>query len=167
MAERDVRIVTLGSLRVLSFHGYGTRPEDRAFKKVEAWMRKTGAIDDPGGYRIFGFNNPNPSEGTPEYGYEVWMTIGPEQETEVRDEVNARDDLALKDFEGGLYAVMRCEVRSGEEIPGCWQRLVAWLTGSSYEHAHHQWLEEHLWTGDNLFTEESLTLDLYAPIRSL
>jgi DNA gyrase inhibitor GyrI len=93
------------------------------------------------------------------------MTIETELEVEIEDEVDTRQDMTLKDFEGGLYAVLHCEVSSGEEISACWQQLVAWLTDSEYDHAHHQWLEEHLWTEEEPFSEDPLVLDLYAPIR--
>ena len=32
--------------------------------------------------RFFGFNNPNPSPGSPNYGYEQWLTVGPEVQAE-------------------------------------------------------------------------------------
>lgn len=155
MDQLEVRIVRLEAMRVLSFHAFGASPEDAAWKKLEAWAKPRGYLDQPETHRIFGFNNPDPSEGSPNYGYEYWKQVGPEEQGDEQAEI--------KHFAGGLYAVTRCVV-TGEhyEIIGAtWHKLIAWQQNSRYKHAHHQWLEEHLFIGK---TPGGFTLDLYMPI---
>lgn len=153
MNELTVRIVKLEPLRVASFQGFGASPEHLAAQKLAAWAGPRGYLDDRKRRRIFGFNNPNPSPGSPNYGYEFWLVVGPE--------VGPEENVPIREFEGGLYAVTRCQ--SVEAIGATWQALVKWLTGSKYGHADHQWLEEHL---NSTFpaSDSELLLDLYAPI---
>ena len=157
MSELEVRIVKLEPLRVASFHAFGATPEHDAIRKLIAWAQPKGMPDDTTRQRIFGFNNPNPSPGSPNYGYEQWMTVGPEAKGD--------GDVTIKTVPGGLYAVTRCQVRTdaGDAIPATWQRLVAWCEDSKYRMARHQWLEEHLAPVPVTVTEE-FTLDLYLPI---
>lgn len=159
MSELEVRIVDLEPMRVASVYGFGESPEEQAWDKLMAWAGPKGLLDNPETHRIFGFNNPNPSPGSPNYGYEFWIIVGPDVEP---------DDVArIQDFDGGLYAVTRCEVGGGdpgEIIPATWKRLVEWLGKSKYKHAKHQWLEEHLVPAGAPINEAGLVLDLYAPI---
>lgn len=150
----EVRIVKLEPLRVARFHGYGEGPEDIAWGKLEAWAKPKGLLDFTEAHRIFGFNNPNPAPGSPNYGYEFWMTVTPEE--------TAGEDVEIIAFPGGLYAVARCEVRAPwEDIPGTWQQLVAWRENSPYKAAHHQWLEQHVHVEK---AGVEFMLDLYLPI---
>jgi len=148
MGELEVRIVRLEPLHVASALGYGESPEELAWKKILAWAKSEGLLEDLTAVRFFGFNNPDPSPASPNYGYEQWITVGPE--------VEAQGEIEIKDFSGGLYAVTRCQ--GIPSISATWKKLVAWLEDSPYERAHHQWLEECLPPlEDNVF-------DLYAPI---
>ncbi len=153
MTDLAVRIVKLEPLRVASFHGFGPSPERLAAEKLAAWAGPRGYLADRTHHRIFGFNNPSPSAGSPNYGYEFWIVVGPE--------VEAAPEVPVLDFAGGLYAVTRCQ--GVENIGPTWGRLVQWLSDSRYGHAGHQWLEEHL---NPVFpaADEELLLDLYAPI---
>jgi DNA gyrase inhibitor GyrI len=153
MNELAVRIVKLEPLRVASFHGFGPSPERLAAQKLAAWAGPRGYLADPARHRVFGFNNPNPSAGSPNYGYEFWIVVGPE--------VEGTEEVPVLEFGGGLYAVTRCQ--GVENIGPTWGRLVQWLTDSRYRHAEHQWLEENLNPGFTA-TDEELLLDLYAPI---
>ncbi len=157
MSTPDVKIIELEPLHIAGFHSFGTEPESGAFAKLKAWLTKHDRMATVHEQRIFGFNNPSPSTGSPNYGYEVWITVEPELEAE--------DEMEVKDFEGGLYAILACQVESGEEIPDHWQQLLNWLAASPYNQATHQWLEEHHWSGEG---EDpfggQLTLDLYAPV---
>jgi DNA gyrase inhibitor GyrI len=74
--------------------------------------------------------------------------------------VDTDDQVEVKEFGGGLYAVTRCQ--GVESITETWKQLVAWLAASPYRQAHHQWLEEHINAADA--APEELILDLYAPI---
>ena len=151
MSEIDVRIVKLEPMQVASAYGFGEEPEYIAWGKLLDWAKRQG-IQDLSAHRFFGFNNPTPSPGSPNYGYEQWMTVGPEVE---RD-----DEIEIKQFPGGLYAVMRSE--GLQNISENWMMLAQWREDSQYQEAHHQWLEE-------CFTPQAEQLedyifDLYAPI---
>jgi DNA gyrase inhibitor GyrI len=155
MTDLDVRIVNLEPLRVASAHAYGASPEGKAWEKLIAWAKAKSLLDDPEAHRIFGFNNPNPSPGSPNYGYEFWIEVGPG--------VEAEGEIEIKDFAGGLYAVTRCEDLN--QIGALWQRLWAWREASAYGGASHQWLEAHVAPAPSLSQPvEELVLDLYMPI---
>jgi DNA gyrase inhibitor GyrI len=155
MSELLVRIVQLETMQVAAFHAFGATPELAAWQKVQAWSQPRGLTDEESTCRIFGFNNPNPSEGSPNYGYEFWVEIDDADDIEASDR-----SVEIKHFDGGLYAVAECV--GAEQIGATWQQLVAWCEKSRYEIAHHQWLEEHMQRGDVL--PEQLHLALYLPI---
>ena len=156
MSELEVRIEKLGYLRVASVYGFGPEPETIAWGKLTAFAGPKGFFDDPENHRIFGFNSPDPSAGSPNYGYEVWIEVGPDMEPE--------GDVRVRSFDGGLYAVTRCEIRGGnfEVIGATWKKLVAWREESKYNCGYHQWLEETV--PEKGLAEGDFTLDLYLPI---
>ncbi len=161
MSESQVRIVKLEPIHVASLHGFGKEPENQAWEKLTAWAKPKGYLDDLQTHRIFGFNNPNPSPGSPNYGYEFWMVVGKDEKPE--------GEAEIKDFAGGLYAVTRCNVKDdpGREIPEAWQKLAHWRENSQYSMGSHQWLEEHVSPeqGEGMVTPAGLfELDLYLPI---
>jgi DNA gyrase inhibitor GyrI len=132
MSKLDVRIVNLEPVRMASAYGFGASPEELAHKKMLAFLKSRGLMEGYGTeHRHFGFNNPNPSAGSPNYGYEIWTEIGPQVEPE--------GDIRIVDFCGGLYAVTRFE--NLENIGRVWQELVRWRESSKYKPGHHQWLE--------------------------
>ncbi len=150
MSEFEVRIVTLEAMRVASAYGFGEQPELQAWNTLLTWVKDQGINLEE--QRFFGFNNPNPTPSSPNYGYEQWITFGPE--------VKSAEGIEIKEFPGGLYAVARCE--GLQHIGDVWKQLVVWREDSKYQEAHHQWLEE-------CFTPEAERLedyvfDLYAPI---
>ena len=155
MTDIDIQIVELEPMLVASVYGFGESPEIQAFEKLEVWARPKGLLDDPETHRIFGFNNPNPSPGSPSYGYELWIAIGPE--------VTPEGDVRIEEFLGGLYAVTRCEVPEGQYqiITDTWMKLVTWREGSKYKHANHQALEESIAAE---LPGIEFVLDLYLPI---
>ncbi len=150
MSDLEVRTVRLEPMRVACAHGFGESPEDIATQKMQAFATSKGL--DLGTARWFGFNNPNPSPGSPNYGYDVWVTVGPEVEGE--------GDVEIKDFAGGLYAVTRFKGLSN--IGEVWQQLVLWREDSPYKKGHHQWLENLLTSPD--VPLEEYVFDLYLPI---
>jgi AraC family transcriptional regulator len=155
MSESKVRIVELPPLRVASAQAYGPSPEEGAWEKLTAWAKPKGLLDDREAHRIFGFNNPDPSPGSPNYGYEFWIVVSPEVEPE--------GEIKIVDFPGGRYAVTRCETRGDmEKIGEGWRRLVVWREKSAHGPAYHQWLEEFMGYTDE--AEKELVLDLYMPI---
>jgi DNA gyrase inhibitor GyrI len=151
MSELNVKVVKLEPMRVASAYGFGEQPETEAWDKILTWAKSQG-ITDYENYRFFGFNNPNPSPGSPNYGYEQWITVSMG--------IKPEEGIEIKDFSGGLYAVAHCE--GIQNIGDVWKQLVIWREGSQYKETHHQWLEE-------CFTPEAKNLedyvfDLYAPI---
>jgi AraC family transcriptional regulator len=156
MSEITVRIVQLEPLHVASVQGFGAGPETLAHEKLAAWAGPRGYLDDLAHHRVFGFNNPNPTPASPNYGYELWITVGPE--------VQPEEGVRILDFPGGLYAVahMKSVNDPGEEIPATWAELVKWVEDSPYRPARHQWLEEHLRIPGG--PADDWALDLYMPI---
>lgn len=155
MSKLSVRIVRLEPMHVVSFHAFGATPELDAWKNLQAWSQSHGLFDQKSGHRIFGFNNPDPSVGSPNYGYELWLELDDAEAIAAAD-----PSVEIKRFAGGLYAVTECA--GVEQITTTWQQLVVWCEGSRYEIAHHQWLEEHLQRDD--IVPEQLHLALYLPI---
>ena len=151
MSELEVRIIKLEPMRMASAHAYSSTPEHDALNKLIAWAKPKGLFDDPEQHRIFGFNNPDPSPGSPNYGYEFWISVGPEVEPE--------GEVEIKEFAGGLYAVTRC--KGVENIGQTWKQLASWVEDSKYRWAPHQWLEEHI---SGVDSPEGLVLDLCFPI---
>jgi DNA gyrase inhibitor GyrI len=156
MSTLDVRIVTLEPLQVASFLGYGESPEDIAWGKLTPWAKEKGLLDHPEQHRLFGFNNPDPSAGSPNYGYEVWIEIDPSK-------LEPEEGVTFKNVPGGLYAVTNCVVPKGrfEVIGQTWEKLVAWCEDSPYHYGNHQWLEESLPIHP---PDTEFVLDLYLPI---
>ncbi len=150
----DVKIVRLPPMRVACLNGYGSEPENQAFQKVRDFIRQKGLDRDGQAHRYFGYNNPSPSAGSPNYGYDVLVTVD--------ESVISEGEVRVFDFPGGLYAVLRIRPATGEEIFPMWQKFVAWQGSSRYRMARHQWLEEHI--GDINKTFPDLTLDLYMPV---
>ncbi|MCD6286478.1 MAG: GyrI-like domain-containing protein [Anaerolineae bacterium] len=148
MKDLEVRIVDLAPMRVACAHGFGESPEGVAEEKMQVFISQKGLTDT----QHFGFNNPNPSPGSPNYGYDIWVTVG--------TDVEGTDEIEIKTFEGGLYAVTRFE--GLQNIGAVWQGLVNWRDESLYKEAHHQWLEALL-TSPDVATEEYV-FDLYLPI---
>ncbi len=157
MSELDVRIVELPPMHVASFLGFGKEPESKAWEKLIPWARSRGLLDDPEEHPLYGFNNPDPSAGSPNYGYEVWIKVDPNLDP------GDGEAAEMKSFDGGLYAVARCEVPKGdfEVIGKTWKRLVAWREGSRYQCGAHQWLEQSLVENH---PELEFVLDLFLPI---
>lgn len=155
MEELDVRISTLEPMRVVSFHAIGPSPELDAAAKLLTWAKPKGYLDNRKKHRIFGFNSPNPSVGSPNYGYEFWIQI--ESDTEVEKEV------MVIDFEGGLYAITRSY--GIENITATWMKLAEWVENNSkYRYGIQQMLEEHV--GPFPFeVSEDFILDLYCSIE--
>ncbi len=150
MTEDEVRVVELEPLRVAATLGFGPEPEIEAWDKLMTWARATNHLD--GTQRFFGFNNPNPMPGSPNYGYEQWMTIEPD--------VEPVSDVEIKDFEGGLFAVLRSNGLA--TITEDWGRLAAWLEASRYRVDNRQCLEELL--NSPVLPQTDWAFDLYVAI---
>ncbi len=152
MSKIEVRIVQLEPMRMISAYGFGKEPENIAAKKIFDFVQKHNL--DKGGIfpDTYGFNNPNPSKGSPNYGYEIWLPMD--------EKVQPEGDLRIVDFQGGLYAVTR--FKDLKYIGEVWGQLVQWQQASKYHHGNHQWLE-HLLEGSGGPIEDYV-FDLYLPI---
>ena len=95
MNALEVRIINLAPIHVVSFLGFGPNPEELAWEQLTAWAGPQGLLESSEKHRLFGFNNPNPSAGSPNYGYEVWIEVDPE-------EVATEEDVKIKRFQGGI-----------------------------------------------------------------
>lgn len=154
MDKIDVRIETLPPMRVASANGFGLEPEGIAHEKMAAFLQKKGLLEGYGSaIPAYGFNNPSPAPGSPNYGYEIWAVVPPEVEPE--------GDIRVVMFSGGLYAVTRFE--NLENIGQVWDELVKWRENSPYLHSNHQWLEHHLNPLESDLTK--LVFELYLPIK--
>ena len=156
MEEQDIRIASLPAMRVATFYAYSLTPEHDAWNKLMTWAKSQGYWKEPPEVRIFGFDNPSSSEGSPNRGYEFWITVGPA--------IQSDHEVKVKEFSGGQYAVLRCNVEGNpfEIIPATWGRLIKWRESSHYSFGNHQWVEEHLTR--KVENTDYFVLDLYLPI---
>jgi hypothetical protein len=89
MTSPDVRIIKLEPMRVAAFYGFSKTPEDDAHKQCIVWLKEMDLYDHPDSYRSFGFNNPDPTPGSPNYGYEIWIPI--DTNKDVGENVKTKD----------------------------------------------------------------------------
>lgn len=150
MTTTSLTTITLEPARVAVAWSYGEHPEEAAWALLRDWAGPRGLLG-PGGGRIFGFNNPNPSAGSPHYGYEFQLEVGAG--------VEPAGALKLGERSGGRYAMLTIVEPIGDpyvDIPAAWRRLDALVTEAGYSQGAHQWLEEH--------SPEGKLLALYYPI---
>lgn len=162
MKELEVKIVKLEPMRVASVRVISKTPENDAWERMRAWAEPKGLLDNIEKHPVFGFNNPNPSPDREDYGYEFWIRVEPDTKPE--------EDINIKEFEGGLYAVTTCKLK--EELESeffqrqgyleSWKKIVDWVKSSKYKVGKHQCLEK---AHDPEASEEELILDLYISIE--
>lgn len=154
MSERAVQIVTLPPMRVASALGFGKEPELQASTMIHEFAKKAGIKLDFNTTRLYGFDNPSPSPGSPNYGYEFWLPID--------ESIEAIDPIKIKQFPGGQFATTRFTGLS--RIGRVWGDLVAWVENSTYALGPtcNQCLEKN----DTPFEQnpEKWTFDLYLPV---
>ncbi|MTI70334.1 MAG: AraC family transcriptional regulator [Firmicutes bacterium] len=158
----DIKVLKeIKPMRVAYYCYYGKNPELKAFETMSNWMSENKIDIESEKIRIFGFNNPGPSNYKDiEYGYEVCVTIS--NDIEVIDPL-----VKTKIMPGGLYAV--CGVKNlvidgeGKAIIDAWKRLKSWLEVSKYEYGEHQCMEEHLKFDDEYNYIDGM--DIYMPIK--
>jgi len=149
-------VETLGPLHVACYRAASPMPEDDASRYLEDWIARQ-SVSRP--VRHFGFDVDVSAEQRRAgcRGYEVWVTVP----TDVRPS----NGVTVRDFDGGLYAVMTIYKPFDDpfaRIPGGWKRLHEWVIQSDRcRGAGHQWLEE-LIAGEN-----GSDLKLYHPVVML
>jgi DNA gyrase inhibitor GyrI len=157
MSDLEVHIVRLEPMRVASVRAVSESPEVDAWNKLRSWAEPKGLLRDDENHPIFGFNNPSPTPDSKEYGYEFWIKVG-------RDIVS-EEEIEVKDFPGGLYAVTTCKLTgdpSGRNILETWRALWEWVKSSKYKWCQTHELEK---LRDPLAPEMDIILDLYLPIE--
>ena len=123
MSELEVRECVLGPMVVASALGFGTEPETEAWNLIREFARQHGLSAESGDHRFFGFNNPGPSPGNPEYGYEQWMTIDPDLGVEA--------PLTRKDVPRSLYVATRFV--GLQNITDTWREFLKWFDDRGLE----------------------------------
>lgn len=149
----DVKIETMSPMRVACYQAASPAPEEDAGGFMKEWYKRqnTGVP-----MRHFGFDvDVTPEEKKAGFrGYVVWVTVPAG--------VQPSEGVAIRDFAGGLYAVMTLYhpmVDPFARIPQGWKELHEWVIGSSqYQSGEHQWMEELV------IREGSEDLILYHPV---
>ncbi|MBI9010935.1 MAG: MerR family transcriptional regulator [Clostridiales bacterium] len=151
----DLRIIRLHPMRVAYYIAKSEQPENDAWTVMMKWVKKN-SLEDLFTTRYLGFDNPSPSQGNSIYGYEVWTTV--------TDDIQGNDDIGIKVFKGGLYAVANTKLY---DIVQAWQQLYKLIRNSDeYEITDNQFLEEHIVVSEDSWSG-NMQVDLYCPIRKL
>ncbi|WP_432667450.1 effector binding domain-containing protein [Wukongibacter baidiensis] len=152
LSDHDVRIIELKPMTVAWYRAISTSPEKDAWDVMLKWIKEQ-ELWNIATTRYFGFNNPNPTQGSSEYGYEVWVTIP--------SGTVGSEEIKVKEFSGGLYAVTSAFLY---DIGERWEKLSSWVEKSDFQWAKHQWLEESI-APSRVWHKENTQLDLYHPIK--
>lgn len=152
MNENDIRVVQLDPIRVASAYAFGESPETAALAKMQQFAEESGLLEKGVMPPTFGFNNPSPGAGSPNYGYEVWLPVA--------DSIEPTGDMRIIDYPGGLYAVATCH--GLQNIGSDWLALAKWREGTEYAAGKQQWLEYLLSSPEA--PPEQFHADLYLPI---
>lgn len=138
---KNVRIVLLPACTVASYHFIGENPEETVGAQMDKFVRESRLYEIKPDARLFGFNHPNPSANSSQYGYEDWVTIPEDMEVPA--------PLIKKHFAGGLYAAHTIKFGDFHE----WNLLSKWVSDnekytSNYSEQGEEimggCLEEHL-----------------------
>ncbi|TFG02038.1 MAG: ArsR family transcriptional regulator [Promethearchaeota archaeon] len=150
----QVRFERLPPMRVAVFNsGLSKSPEEKTWKKLRAWAEPKGFLANLDEHPIYGFNNPSPSPGKKEYGYELWIKIPPDFQEE---------GLICKEIPEQLYSVTRCEINDPyKDIPQTWMRLVDWTKRNGKKISSKPCLEKTVSSSD----PDDFIMDLYLPIK--
>ena len=154
MADMTVRILKLDPMTVAFTRAVGESPEAPAWEQLCAWAEPRGLLEDVAKHPVFGFNNPNPSPESREYGYEFWISVPEGMEPE--------GNVGIKDFPGGWYAIAACALMGEPNVLEMWNRLWTWVESSDY-----QWRETHELEKlkNPLAQPNEIELELYLPIE--
>jgi len=156
---KNVRIIELPPMTVASCHALSETPEIDCAKVFDKFVLENN-LHKRSGHRSFGFNNPDPSEDNPIYGYELWVTIPEDFELPA--------PFVKKQFGGGLYASISAQLN---EVGERWESLFEWsTTHEKYEGDFSlQWLEEQVMDYETFMSEDvpdsEKQLDLLLPVR--
>jgi DNA-binding transcriptional MerR regulator len=158
----DVRIINLPKMVVACYRAESAAPENDCWKEVNKLVLEN-SLHEKFGFRHFGFNNPDPQEGTSVYGYEMWVVVP--------EDFVVPEPFSKKEFSGGLFASITTAMPLiGER----WGQLSDWtLNNEKYEmdwnpDGDRRCLEECIdyMSFNSAETDESdKQLDLLTPIK--
>jgi DNA gyrase inhibitor GyrI len=152
MPDLEVRIEELEPMPVASVRVVSENPELDAWEKMRSWAEAKGLLGNTVEHPVYGFNNPSPSPGQKEYGYEFWIKVPPDTVTE--------GEIKIKSFAGGLYAVT---THRGFPNPEVWMSLWERVKSSPYRLRETNELEK---PHDPLAAPEEMVFDLFLPIET-
>ena len=156
---KNVRIVKLPAMTVAAYCAVSITPEMDCSKIFDPFVLRND-LHKRSGFRSFGFNNPDPSEDSPMYGYEMWVTVP--------EDFHVTEPLTKKHMDGGLYASISTTLN---EIGERWMQLSEWCNNNEkYEYDFStQWLEELSMDYEEFISEQisdsEKQLDLLLPIK--
>ena len=117
MTEKlEVRFVELPEMTVASALGFGKEPENQATEMIAEFASAREIKPGSDGHPLFGFNNPNPSPGSENYGYELWLRVEPGTTPDA--------PVKIKQIPAASYAVTQFTGLSN--IGKVWKRFAAW-----------------------------------------
>ena len=157
----DVSILTLPSMTVAAAQYVGEDCELHAQRMIRDFIAQSGLAARKPDARVFGFNNPGPTQAQPVYGYEYQVTIP--------DDLPVPAPFQKKRMNGGLYAAHTIRMGDFHE----WQDLIRWAECSREYRPDYApdseafmggLLEEHLNFVLAWPDEEHQQLDLLLPV---
>lgn len=152
--ELDVQFIRLLPMRVVSFHAVSETPENDAYKKLREWAEPKGYFDDLDKNPIYGFNNPDPSPGKKEYGYEFWLVVDSEFKS---------DEVTVKDIPESFNVVTRCIAENPEkDIVEAWKKILQWIKKHKIKFAGRCGIEKVIVPSHS---GEGFILDIYIPVE--
>ncbi|HUT82107.1 MAG TPA: GyrI-like domain-containing protein [Candidatus Bathyarchaeia archaeon] len=139
-------------MRVVSFQAISESPENDAWSKLRDWAEPLGFFADLEAHPIYGFNNPDPKQGSKVYGYEFWIQV---------DNDFKSKDVIVKDIHEGFYIVTRCVGKDPyKDIPEAWKKLVKWIKSKNYSFGKGCGLEKIVKSTQ----PGTFILDIYIPL---
>lgn len=155
----EVRLETLAPVKVVVGRGYGKEPEGPAWEAALKTLAELGLAEKLVELTCYGFNNPDPSPGNENYGYEQWIVL-PE------DVTPGVESVETLDYAGGLYAVMEMPVPGPQHLFAHWQKLAAWREDSPYLFDRSRPYLEHLLNPESVPAGkfDEMRFRLYLPV---
>jgi DNA-binding transcriptional MerR regulator len=158
----EVRIINLSKMKFACYRAESANPENDCWEAANKLILEN-SLHEKYGFRHFGFNNPEPRDGNPIYGYEMWFVVP--------EDFVISEPFYKREFPGGLFAAIPTQMALiGER----WQQLGDWVSNNEkYEldwnpAADRRCLEEcidYLQFTSNERGFDDKQLDLLLPIK--